>query len=96
MKTIAIKKSVYDQLMAVSKWYAAYPSHTNFAAGDRFHENVAEFQHACFDDPAELTDTQYFSHVELDGDKFIVAYGGDEALNKDDEALYTYYEVVAK
>jgi hypothetical protein len=86
MNEIAIEKDVYEELMALSRWYDAMPSSKNFNAGDRFHENFFDYQFSCI--PAEKEDTindedHYFECFELTDEGLFVlqsSYDNDETV----------------
>lgn len=87
MKTILLDKEVYDAVFQISKWYSDMPTTELFEAGDRFHENVADFQHRYMPE----FENMYLSHVEFDG--VLIAVYCDES-GKDD--IYHSYTVVSK
>lgn len=92
MKQIAIDKPLFDQLMAVSKWYYAIPKNTpNFYAGDRFHESVFEFQHSVIPDDVLTFDSMYVSHFELQGED-LFAMIADETVPGE----YAAHKIVSK
>lgn len=93
MNEIAIEKEMYDQLIAVTKWYDAMPDAPYFGAGDRFHENVSDFQHSCIPDDFEV-EGMYASHFELDGDELFVAYGYEEPKSEEEE--FVLYKIVSE
>lgn len=88
MKEITIEKALYDELLAVSVWYATMPD--CFEAGDRFHEYVAEFRRACLPSNIDGVDyeTMYFSHFEFSDLELVAAFGFE--ANTD----YVYYVVM--
>ncbi len=98
MKEIVIKASLFEELIAVSLWYNAMPSATpNFYAGDRFHENIFEFQAACISDDGYAIgtdDNRYLSHFEIQDGKLVVAFGRESGRLSTEEP-FIYYRIVA-
>jgi hypothetical protein len=94
MNEIALDKDVYDELLAVTVWCDAAPNTPNFVevAGDRFFNNVREFQLNCIPDDAFDFDKYYIINFEVDGDELYVLLGNDET----GEELETPVKVVPK
>jgi hypothetical protein len=80
-KIITIDKDKYDALRAATQWYDAMPSSLNNVVGDRFHENISDFQHESL--PPNIIDDEvgYVAFVEMRG---IHLYVGN--LYTDDDA----------
>lgn len=87
MNDITLDKNVYDELMAVSRWYAAMPKDNdtpNFYAGDRFHENVFEFRMNCIPDDAINFEEFYVNYFEMENDELFVVLGSEETGEETD------------
>jgi len=94
MKEIAIEKSLFDQVMAVSMWYAAIPTTPDFYTGDRFHEGVYDFQRSVISDDVG-DENMFVSHFELINGELIVSF----AYHQFDGAVedqYVPYKIVSK
>jgi len=94
MKEITIEKSLFDQLMAVSVWYAAIPTTPDFYIGDRFHENVSDFQHSCIPDGV-VAENMFISHFELTNGELIAAFGYHQ-FDGATEDQFVLYKIVSK
>ena len=78
MNEIALDKNVYDELMAVSRWYDEMPlsdSTPNFEAGDRFHENVFNFRMSCIPEDVVDFEDSYVDYFELQNDELFAVVG---------------------
>lgn len=86
MREVQIPKDSYKQLILVTRWYDAMPlaeETPDFGVGDRFHENVRDFQMQMVDDSTVLTDEdeQYLSYFVTNEDELhavICNNDGDE------------------
>lgn len=89
-KQICIEPTVYRQLIAVSRWYDQYPKDCPlFDSGNRFHDNVADFQFECLPATA-VPDGWYVQYFEFRKKEFYAI-----VVNEEDEDDQVAYKLVA-
>lgn len=79
-----------DLLLAVTLWYGNMPPSEEFRPGDRFHENVNDFQMSHLPDHP-FFETGFCSHFEVRGGVVYAALGQDprpEGLDEEDPYIY--------
>lgn len=96
MVDIVIDREVYDELFAVSKWYAAMPSTKKFRVGDSFYDRVTDFQNMCIfaqvDPILKANDELFINEFEIVDGELYVHLGYDGAPLAEGDT----YKIVAK
>ena len=90
-KIITIDKDKYDALREATQWYDAMPSSLNNVVGDRFHENIDEFQTECiYSNREEIVaeEAGYISHMEMRGIHLYVGVNLYTDGDADEEVSY--------
>lgn len=85
------------ELMAVTAWYENMPSFVEsmFHAGDRFHENVNEFQMSHLPDHP-FFENGFCSHFEIRDGTLCAALDQDPWWDRDEQDPYIYIPFVAE